>query len=126
MEFNNQQPIYLQIAELICEQILMKRFREDERIPSVREMAIQLEVNPNTVMRTFEFLQGKEIITNKRGVGYFVAPDGIEKATDFRKKEFIEDELPKLFKTAQLLNIPFEELQNQYTAFTNRLPDIQN
>jgi GntR family transcriptional regulator len=126
MEFNNQQAIYLQIAELICEQILMKKFREDERIPSVREMAIHLEVNPNTVMRTFEFLQGKEIITNKRGVGYFVAPDGIEKATDFRQKEFIENELPKLFKTAQLLNLPFEELQNQYKAFTNRLPGTQN
>jgi GntR family transcriptional regulator len=126
MEFNNQQPIYLQIAELICEQILMKKFREDERIPSVREMAVQLEVNPNTVMRTFEFLQGKEIIANKRGVGYFVAPDGIEKATDFRKKEFIGDELPKLFKTAQLLNISFEELQKQYTEFMNRLPGTQN
>lgn len=126
MEFNKQQPIYLQIAELICEQILMKKFREDERIPSVREMAVQLEVNPNTVMRTFEFLQGKEIIANKRGVGYFVAPDGIAKATDLRKKEFMEDELPRIFKTARLLNISFEELQKQYTAFTNRQPDTQN
>ncbi len=126
MEFNHEQPIYLQIAELICELVLIKKFREDERIPSVREMAIQLEVNPNTVMRTYEFLQGKEIITNKRGVGYFVAPDGIARATDFRKKKFLEDELPKLLKTAQLLNISFEELQNQYIAFTNRLPDTQN
>jgi GntR family transcriptional regulator len=123
MQFNDQQPIYMQIAELICEQILIKKFREDERIPSVREMAVQLEVNPNTVMRTFEFLQGKEIIANKRGVGYFVSSDGIARATEFRKKEFIEDELPKLFKTAQLLNISFEELQKQYTEFKHRLPD---
>src|ERR1700740_819717 len=98
MEFNDQQAIYLQIAELICEQILLKRFAEDERIPSVREMAVQLEVNPNTVMRTYEFLQANAIISNKRGVGYFVAADGIEKATVLRKTEFLENDLPKFFK----------------------------
>lgn len=120
MEFSNQQPIYLQIAELICEKILLKTFREDERIPSVREMAVQLEVNPNTVMRTFEFLQNKEIITNKRGVGYFVAPDGIAKAIAFRKTEFFESELPKLFKTAQLLGISWHELQQHHHTFLEK------
>lgn len=120
MEFNNQQPIYLQIAELICEKILLKIFREDERIPSVREMAVQLEVNPNTVMRTFEFLQGNDIINNKRGVGYFVSADGIAKATALRKSEFLGAELPKIFKTAHLLNISMEELQNQYNAFIKK------
>ncbi|MEO8173616.1 MAG: GntR family transcriptional regulator [Sediminibacterium sp.] len=120
MEFTNQQPIYLQIAEMICEQILLKKFREDERIPSVREMAVQLEVNPNTVMRTYEFLQGKEIISNKRGIGYFVAVDGISKATHLRKTEFLQAELPKLFKTAQLLDISFEELQKHYITFIHQ------
>jgi GntR family transcriptional regulator len=119
MEFTDQQPIYMQIAEMISEQILLRKFKEDERIPSVREMAVQLEVNPNTVMRTFEFLQGKEIITNKRGIGYFVSPDGVSKATDLRKTEFLHAELPKLFKTAQLLNISFEELQKHHTTFIN-------
>jgi len=123
MEFTNQQPIYLQIAEMICEKILLKKLREDERIPSVREMAVQLEVNPNTVMRTFEFLQGKEIINNKRGIGYFVSADGISKATDLMKTEFLQTELPKIFKTAQLLNISFEELQNQYNTFINHRPE---
>jgi GntR family transcriptional regulator len=122
MDFNNQQPIYLQIAELICEKILLKTFREDERIPSVREMAVQLEVNPNTVMRTFEFLQGKDIINNKRGVGYFVSADGIAQATDFKKTEFLNTELPKIFRTAQLLGLSIEDLQKQYNAFIKKLP----
>ncbi len=122
MDFNDQQAIYLQIAELICEQILLKRFKEDERIPSVREMAVQLEVNPNTVMRTYEFLQAKNIINNKRGVGFFVATDGIEKATDFRKKEFLENELPKIFKTAHLLNISFDDLKEQFRSSENHPP----
>jgi GntR family transcriptional regulator len=122
MDFNNQQPIYLQIAELICEKIILKTFREDERIPSVREMAVQLEVNPNTVMRTFEFLQGKDIINNKRGVGYFVSADGIAQATDFKKTEFLNTELPKIFRTAQLLGLSIEDLQKQYNAFIKKLP----
>ena len=122
MEFNNRQSIYLQIAEMICERILLKHFKVDERIPSVREMAVQLEVNPNTVMRTYEFLQSKEIISNKRGVGYFVSTDGLAKATDFRKAEFLEQELPKIFKTAQLLKISFDELKDRYTALDNKTP----
>ncbi len=116
MEFNNNQAIYLQIAEMICERILLDQFREDERIPSVREMAVQLEVNPNTVMHTFEFLQAKEIITNKRGIGYFVSVDGKEKAAVFRKNEFLMNVLPQLFKTADLLHISWEELKDLYIA----------
>lgn len=110
MEFHNQQPIYVQIAEFICEHILLKKFGEDERIPSVRELATQLEVNPNTIMRTYEFLQQKEILTNKRGVGYFVSADGITKAAAYRKKEFMETELPRFLKNARLLGIPPEDL----------------
>jgi GntR family transcriptional regulator len=123
MDFSNNQAIYLQIAEMICEKVLLGQFREDERIPSVREMAVQIEVNPNTVMRTYEFLQSKEIISNKRGVGFFVAPDGKQKATDFRKGEFLQNELPKLFKTAALLNISFEELKEQYSSQKKDLPN---
>lgn len=119
MEFNNNQAIYLQIAEIICEKILLGQFREAERIPSVREMAVQLEVNPNTVMRTFEFLQAQDIITNKRGVGYFVSADAKQKATSLRKEEFLQNELPQLFKTALLLNISFEELKELYEAHKN-------
>jgi GntR family transcriptional regulator len=122
MDFNNQQPIYQQIAELICEKVLLKTFREDERIPSVREMAVQLEVNPNTVMRTYEFLQGKDIINNKRGVGYFVSADGIAKATGFMKSEFLHAELPRVFKKAHLLGISIQDLQNQYNTFIKKLP----
>lgn len=114
MEFNNNKAIYLQIADMLCEKILLNALKEEERIPSVRELAIQLEVNPNTVMRTYDFLQGLDIIANKRGVGYFVAADGIAKATDYRKSDFLQKELPLLFKTAALLNISFDELKQQY------------
>ena len=54
MEFKDTQSIYLQIADLFCENILLKKWKPGDRIPSVREMAVNIEVNPNTVMRTFK------------------------------------------------------------------------
>jgi GntR family transcriptional regulator len=125
MEFNSQRPIYQQIAQMLCERIVLKQFREDERIPSVREMAVQLEVNPNTVMRTFDFLQGKEIISNKRGVGYFVANNGIAAATSLLRTEFLQVELPRLFRTAHLIGITPPELLEQYNKFANTNTDDQ-
>jgi DNA-binding transcriptional regulator YhcF (GntR family) len=84
MQFRETVSIYLQIADYICERILLREWKVDERIPSVRELAMQLEVNPNTVMRTYEFLQQQNIIYNQRGIGYFVAADAIRNATQWR------------------------------------------
>ncbi|MFY8025311.1 MAG: GntR family transcriptional regulator [Sediminibacterium sp.] len=117
MNFSSNKAIYIQIADLICEKILLQEFKQDERIPSVRELAIDLEVNPNTVMRTYEYLQSLDIITNKRGVGFFVSNEGIKKASDYRKAEFMEQELPALLKTMALLKIELSELDELFRAY---------
>ena len=75
MNYNTNQSIFIQIAERICDRVLSGNYKADSRIPSVRELAVEMEVNPNTVMRSFERLQANEIIYNKRGIGYFVASD---------------------------------------------------
>ena len=72
MKFKESKSIYLQIADRICDEILQGQYTEEERIPSVREYAATVEVNANTVVRTYDYLQGQEIIHNKRGIGYFV------------------------------------------------------
>ena len=74
MEFDQHKPIYLQIADAICERILTGLWPEGNRIPSVRECGISLEVNPNTVARSYDELSSDGIIHNKRGIGYFVSP----------------------------------------------------
>lgn len=117
MNFHSNKAIYIQIADLICEKILLQIFKEEERIPSVRELAIDLEVNPNTVMRTYEYLQDLEIITNKRGVGFFVSVNGLKKVTDYLKKEFTEQDLPTVFKNMQLLQITIEEIDALYQQY---------
>ncbi len=115
MDFEKKQAIYLQIGDLICENILSGKWMADEKMPSVREMAGSIEVNPNTVMRTYAYLQDKGIIYNQRGIGYFVAEDAFEKTRNMKKEDFINRDLPELFKTMDLLNIDFEDLKKYYT-----------
>ena len=118
MEFKETQAIYLQIGDYICEQILLGRWNEGDRILSVRELGVALQVNPNTVMRTFDFLQSIEIIFNKRGVGYFVSEDAKTKIVTFRRKQFVEQDLPVFFKNLNILGMTFEEIKTRYEEFT--------
>ena len=120
MEFRDDQAIYLQIADHFCENILQKKWLEDEKIPSIREIAVQVEVNPNTAMRTFNYLQDKGIIYNKRGIGYFVAQDGFEKTRELKKEEFVNNDLPKVFKMLDLLQLNFNDLEKYYNAFIDQ------
>lgn len=117
MQFKESQAIYLQIADYVCEQILLKEWKTDQRIPSVRELAVQLEVNPNTVMRTFDFLQQQEIIYNQRGIGYFVAPGAYKNALQYRKEAFSEKDLPHIFRNMYLLGMELEELKPKFDKY---------
>jgi len=123
MEFRENEAIYLQIAAFVGDNILIEKWIE--KIPSVRELAGDLQVNPNTVMRAYEFLQVKEIIINKRGIGLFVAPDAKEKLKDYRKERFLGQELPEFFRNISMLDISIEEIQSRYVTFiqTNNQPE---
>ncbi|MCU7547661.1 GntR family transcriptional regulator [Chitinophagaceae bacterium LB-8] len=117
MQFRESGSIYLQIADYVCEKILLQQWMVEERIPSVRELAMQLEVNPNTVMRTYDFLQQQEIIYNQRGIGLFVSSNAVQQALQYRKKEFMQKELPLLFRNLYLLNMNIEELKQEYENY---------
>lgn len=111
MDFKKQKPIYQQIADTLCERVLGGEWQAEERIPSVREVAMQLGVNPNTVMRTYDYLQQAEIIYNKRGMGYFLATDAREKINGLHRKVFLEEELPTFIQKMKLLNLTFDDLK---------------
>jgi len=114
MKFRKQRAIYLQIGDYICENILTGTYVPGDKIPSVRDMAVSVEVNPNTVMRTYTDLQLKGILFNQRGIGFFIADDAIEKILEMKKKDFFKADLPDFFKTIKLLNLQFEDLQALY------------
>ncbi|HHU97936.1 MAG TPA: GntR family transcriptional regulator [Petrimonas sp.] len=110
MNFDEHKPIYLQISDSICEKILNDEYAEDERIPSIREMGAQLGVNPNTVMRSYDYLKSLDIIYDKRGVGFFASPDAKKRVKSMYKKEFMETELPVIVKKINMLEIDVDEL----------------
>ena len=72
MTFSNDKAIYIQMADRLCDDILAGVYTDDERIPSVREYAVKLEVNTNTAVKAYDYLARDGIIYNKRGLGYFV------------------------------------------------------
>ncbi|MDC7126212.1 MAG: GntR family transcriptional regulator [Spirochaetales bacterium] len=117
MEFKDGKAIYVQIADYISEKILKGKWIEGDRIPSVREFAVDIEVNPNTVMRAYSYLQDEGIIYNKRGIGYFVGENSMEKVLKLKKDDFIQVELPYFFKTLDMLNIDFEALKVMYEKY---------
>jgi GntR family transcriptional regulator len=118
MEFREKQAIYMQIAEYVCDQILMKKWNSGEKLISIRELAISLEVNPNTVQRTYDFLQQLQVISNKRGVGYFIENNAEENILLYRKDQFLKNDLPQFLRNVYLLKIDFKEIQAQYNQFS--------
>lgn len=117
MEFNDKQAIYLQIVEYIYDRILSGEWMGDERVPSVRDLAGEMQVNPNTVMRAYELLQNMGIFVNKRGIGNFLDRDAKSKIRLNRRNNFLENELPVIFRTMQLLDVSMEDLMSYYTSY---------
>jgi len=120
MLFHETKPIYLQIADFVCEKIVLKEWPIEQRIPSVRELAVMLEVNPNTVMRSYEFLQQYDIIVNERGVGLFVAEKAVKNAKSYLHDALTEKELPGLFRMLVLLEIDVDDLKPFFEKYIKK------
>ena len=121
MNFSGNRSIYLQIADHICENILTGEIEEGTKIASVREMASSIEVNPNTVQRSFTWLQEHGILYNQRGIGYFVEKDAFQKVKAMRRENFITEELPDLFKSMELLGMDFDDLKQTYQRIKDQI-----
>ena len=113
MNYNTNQSIFIQIADRICDRVLSGNYKADSRIPSVRELAVEMEVNPNTVMRSFERLQANEIIYN--------ASDAEQKIREMRHNQFVEEVLPAVFKEMHLLDVGIDELTKAYTLYISTI-----
>ncbi|HLX90416.1 MAG TPA: GntR family transcriptional regulator, partial [Puia sp.] len=105
MEFRENPAIYIQIADYVCDQILLGKWKLGEKIMSIRELAVMMQVNPNTVQRGYELLQQREIISNRRGLGHFIDEKAPERILAFRREQFLENELPLFLRNMYLLRV---------------------
>lgn len=126
MNFKENKPIYLQIADRICDEILQGRYAENDRIPSVRDYAATVEVNANTAMRSYDFLQSRSVIRMQRGIGYFVEPGASERIRSFRRESFMNEELYDFFRQARSIGITAEELETFYRQYLSDTSDTMS
>lgn len=116
MEFKEQKAIYLQIAEHLCDEILSGKYHQGDKLPSVRELAMEAEVNVNTVARSLEWLQQKGVAITRRGLGNFVTEGGIEAVETLRREEFFSEQLPDLFRVMRALGVSIGEVVEHWQA----------
>ena len=121
IKFSENKAIYLQIAERICEDIILGTYAEAGRIPSVREYAQMIEVSANTVARSFDYLQQKGVLLNRRGVGLFVADNAVEAIKRMHREVFLSEELEAFMRQAVLLDISEQDLLSSYHAIKKQL-----
>ncbi len=120
MIFKDNKPIYIQIAEYLADQVLSGELVADGRVPSVRETAASLEVNANTVVRSYDHLQQSGIIYNKRGLGYFVMPDAAEVIVNQRREQLLGEELQHMFERIATIGVTADQLGKLYANYLEK------
>ena len=123
IDFKSTKGIFLQIAENICHQILEGVLQQGDRVPSVRDLAADFEVNRNTVLRTYALLDEAGIFENKRGVGFFVSDKAVKIIRTREKKEFFQNDLPEFTKKVKLLKLTEDDLSELIILIKNNKTD---
>lgn len=123
MQFNDNQPIWLQIYDHACRAIVAGEWPEQGRIPSVRELAATLQVNPNTVMRAYDKLENDGLILTRRGMGFFVTEGARTRTLEARRSEFIRVDLRAVFLRMDELGIDRAEMELLYDNYLKQKND---
>lgn len=123
MEFSDNRPIYLQLADQIMDDVEQGWMNNGDRIPSVREFAARSGVNANTVMRSYSWLQNEKIIYNQRGIGYFYTDDARERVLEMRREIFNEKEMGYFMSRLATFGITPGEFAKEYENYLKRMKD---
>ena len=116
MIYQNERAIYVRIAERICDDILSGKYAEEERVPSVRELAVEYEVNTNTALRAFDILQRDGILAQQRGIGMLVERGARRRIRAARRKAFLEQDMPDFFRRLRLLGMTIDDVVEAWQA----------
>ena len=114
MHYKPNYSIYLQVADYMCEKILTESWKNSEKIPSLRELSMETSVNPNTVVKSLNWLQDHGILQTRRGIGYFLTDTALEKTVELKRNQFIREDLPEVFTNMKLLNVGMEEFRELF------------
>ncbi|AGH81668.1 GntR family transcriptional regulator [Psychromonas sp. CNPT3] len=105
-DWNNKQPIFHQIKDLIEAQILQGIWQEGCVLPSVRRVAMEMKINHLTVMKAYQLLVDEQIIEKKRGQGMYVLSGAVNKLKKEKKQRFLEEQIPQIITTLKGIDMP--------------------
>jgi len=114
MNFKPNYPIYLQVADFICEKVLKNEWRDGDKLPALKDLAVTTSVNPNTVIKGLGYLVDNNILSTQRGVGYFLTEDARNITLELKRRQFIEEVLPEVFDSMDLLGVGLYDLTRIY------------
>jgi GntR family transcriptional regulator len=117
VNFKPNYSIYLQVADFVCEKVLTGAWRDGDKLPAVKDLAVLTSVNPNTVIKALTWLQDNDILSTQRGVGYFLTEGAASRTQALKRREFIEEDLPDVFASMQLLGVDLDELAALYQNY---------
>ena len=112
VEWNDKQPIYMQLRELVVERIMDGSFVEGEAVPSVRQVAADYQINHLTVAKAYQELVEIGLLEKRRGLGMFVTSGARSSLTKNEQQRFIDEELPAFIERVQLLGMGMNEVVN--------------
>lgn len=110
IKFSNDKPIFLQVAEIIKNDILSEKFQTNEKLPSVRDFASFYSINPNTVQKALQILEEDGLIVTDRTNGKFVANN--KQNIESQKKQIINNEISVFFEKMKSLGLSEKEIKN--------------
>ncbi len=122
MGFNNNKPVYLQLADKLMDEIVNRRIPADTRLPSVREFAADNQVNVNTAIRAYEYLMICGIIYNRRGIGYYAHLLGAIRVSSLRRDEFMQHDMEYFFRKLSSFDMTPYQLSELYKEFLAKNP----
>jgi len=111
VNYQDEKPIFLQLAEQLEEGILSGAYPEESRVPSITEYSVNLKINPATALKGINLLVDGGLLYKKRGLGMFVATGAREKLKNRRKNQFYRDYVEKLIREAKNLGLDAAELE---------------
>lgn len=111
-QWNDKEPIYLQLKDKIKDMILSGDLIEGDALPSVRQVAIEYKVNPITVSKSYQILVDDELVEKRRGLGMFVQKGAASKLQSNENEQFIKEDWPKILTKIQHLKLDTSQLIN--------------
>jgi GntR family transcriptional regulator len=110
MEWDDNQPIYKQLRELVVQRIIDGSFREGEAVPSVRQVATDYQINHLTVAKAYQELVDEGLLEKRRGLGMFVIEGAQQALTGNEQQKFLEEELPALVERIRMLGVNLDRV----------------